>query len=68
MKQVRPQITMCDFIYGGCTAVKESDSFLTFWLATKRNPCLVCGPSKLNCFFHHKLIEQGIITDDPIFL
>jgi len=60
MKQFRLQITMCDFVRGGCEVVKESNTFLTFWLATKRNPCLVCGYDKLQCVFYNEMIDNGL--------
>jgi hypothetical protein len=62
MKRVRPQITMCDFIYGGCKAVRGTDSFLTMWLATKRNPCSACVSDKLQCAFYHELVGAGVIV------
>jgi hypothetical protein len=65
--KIRPEITMCDFIYGGCQAVKESHTFLTFWLATRRKPCLICDANKTKCDFYYELIDKGIVTlDQPL--
>ena len=52
---------MCDFVHGGCQAVRESNTFLTFWLATKRNPCLICGYDKSQCAFYNELVSVGVV-------
>lgn len=61
MKKVK---SMCDFVYGGCEAVKEPERFLEFWFKTKKKPCLVCSADKSKCPFYHELVNHEGIDDN----
>ena len=38
---MKEKLIMCDFIHGGCKAVKEPKEFVAVWARSRGNPCSV---------------------------
>jgi hypothetical protein len=59
---MREKIIMCDFLHGGCEAVKEPKGFVAIWVKSNGYPCLVCDMDRSICRFYKKLEISGAVV------
>jgi hypothetical protein len=56
---------MCDFVRGRCQALKETEQFISDWIATGGHPCSACGSNKLNCTYLKELVGEDASGGEP---
>ena len=56
------EVRIIDFIVGGCDAT-HYQQFVSYWLVTQGNPCLVCGRDKPACGFFGALVKKGVFSE-----
>jgi hypothetical protein len=56
------KLIMCDFVHGGCTAVKEPKGFVAIWVKSNGYPCIVCDVDHSECRFHKVRVDGRTVV------